>query len=164
MKFPQATALTALFVLSACSPKPAADLPAGENLAVNAPSANATNSAAAQSTIKPASDTNLTARGKVLFTRCRACHTLKQDGRHRVGPNLWNVFGSVAGTKPQFAYSKAMAGSGVVWTPQTLAAYLENPRDFMPENRMSFAGLRKAEDQDAILSYLARETTPRQSE
>lgn len=99
-------------------------------------------------------------RGRVLYTRCKSCHTLEEGGKHRVGPNLWNISGAKAGEKEGFAYSTTMKNSNVVWTDETLASYIENPKKFMPGNRMSFAGLRKPEDQAAVIEYLKAKTTP----
>lgn len=101
------------------------------------------------------------ARGAKLYKRCQTCHTLEDGGRHKVGPNLWAVFGSTAGTREGFAYSSAMSESGVIWNMETLSGYIENPRDYMPGNRMSYAGLRKAEDREAILAFMQRETQPK---
>ncbi len=99
-------------------------------------------------------------RGRVLFKRCKACHTLDEGGRHRVGPNLWAISGAMAGQKDGFTYSAAMRDSGVIWTDENLAAYIANPRKFMPKNRMSFAGLRKPEDQAAVIAYIKEKTSP----
>jgi cytochrome c len=101
------------------------------------------------------------ARGAKLYKRCSTCHTLEKDGRHKVGPNMWDIYGATAGMKEGFAYSKAMKESGVVWTDETLDAYIANPRKYMPGNRMSYVGLRKAEDRAAVLAYIKAETTPK---
>lgn len=97
-------------------------------------------------------------RGAVLFKRCRACHTLADGERHKVGPNLWDVFGRTAGTREGFNYSKAMAASDVVWDDETMAAYIEKPNSYMPGNRMSFVGIRNTDDQAALIAYLREET------
>jgi len=99
-------------------------------------------------------------RGRVLFKRCKTCHTLDEGGRHRVGPNLWAISGAMAGQKDGFTYSVAMRDSGVIWTDENLAAYIANPRKFMPKNRMSFAGLRKPDDQAAVIAYIKEKTSP----
>lgn len=93
--------------------------------------------------------------GERLFRqRCQVCHTVAQGAPHRVGPNLWGVFGARAGTRDGFVYSPAMAESGIVWDADAIAAYLENPRAFIPRNRMAFAGLPDPQDRDAIIAYL----------
>ena len=51
-----------------------------------------------------------------------------------------------------------MAASGVVWSDDTMSAYIEKPSQYMPGNRMSFAGLRKPEDRAALIEYLRAET------
>lgn len=97
-------------------------------------------------------------RGAILYKRCRACHTLGEGERHKVGPNLWNVMGQTAGAREDFNYSAAMSRSAIVWTDETLSAYLEKPSQYIPGNRMSFVGLRKPEDRAAIIEYIRSET------
>ena len=96
--------------------------------------------------------------GGRIFRRCQACHTVEEGGRNMVGPNLNGVFGSEAGAKDGFRYSSAMAESGIVWDTETLDAYLTNPREYIPRNRMSFAGLRDEEDRNDLIAWLAVNT------
>ena len=109
---------------------------------------------------KPVVELTPIQRGAKIYARCRACHTLEQGDRHKVGPNLWAVYGSTAGTKEGFAYSKAMKASGVVWDEATMDAYLTKPAQFMPGNKMTFIGLKKQEDRDAVQAYMKDKTTP----
>jgi len=96
-------------------------------------------------------------RGRKLYKRCVTCHTLEEGGKHKVGPNLYAVFGATAGTKEGFKYSSVMAESGLVWTDENLNGYIENPAKFMPKNKMSFVGVRKPEDRDALFEYMRSE-------
>lgn len=97
-------------------------------------------------------------RGKILYHRCRACHTLGQNEKHKVGPNLYNVFDSTAGSREDFNYSKAMRASEIIWTDETMDAYLQRPRDYIPGNRMSFIGLKHEKDRKDIIAYLKSAT------
>ncbi|WP_409433782.1 c-type cytochrome [Litorimonas sp. RW-G-Af-16] len=125
-------------------------------------SATSTNPATPTAPIQQVAAKEMTSmeRGRIMFKRCQACHTLNEGGKNKVGPNLWNVYGATAGAKDGFAYSKAMAASGVVWTEETMDAYIAKPREFMPGNRMSFVGIKKAEDRAALQEYLRAKTTP----
>jgi len=47
-----------------------------------------------------------------------------------------------------------------VWDDESLSAYIENPRKYLPGGKMAYAGLKKAEDRAALLAYIKAETTP----
>jgi len=96
--------------------------------------------------------------GKKVFNQCRACHAL-EEGQHRVGPSLHGVFGREAGAVESFRrYSDALKESGIVWTEDTIDKYLENPRDFIPGNIMSFPGIKSAEKRADVIAYLKEAT------
>jgi cytochrome c len=90
---------------------------------------------------------------KVFKKYCTACHTV-EAGKNRVGPSLAGIVGRKAGTVPGFSYSDANKNSGVVWDAENLDEYLQNPKKFMPGTKMIFAGIRKAEERKALISYL----------
>lgn len=91
--------------------------------------------------------------GKRLFRQCQACHTL-EPGKNRVGPTLHGVIGRHAGEVPGFNYSKANAGSDIIWTEDVLFEYLENPRDYLPGTSMSFAGFKLPQQRADVIAYL----------
>ncbi len=97
-------------------------------------------------------------RGKRTFKLCQSCHTMTEGGQNLVGPNLYGVFGREIGAVEGFTYSKAVQDSDIVWTPEILAEWLESPRNFLPGNKMSFAGVRKPEDRTAVIAYIMAET------
>lgn len=92
--------------------------------------------------------------GRQLFDgECHRCHSPDAD-RQSYGPPLENVIGRVAGTSPGYAYSKALAGSGIVWTPAALRAWIEDNAGFMPGTKMRHVGIEDRTVQDFILAYL----------
>ncbi len=96
------------------------------------------------------------AQGEKIFKRCQACHVIEGE-QNRVGPHLSGVWGRKAGSVEGFKYSEAMAAKGqegLVWNEETLNGYLENPKGYVPKNKMAFAGLKKPEERTAVIAYL----------
>ncbi|MCJ2181409.1 cytochrome c family protein [Novosphingobium sp. 1949] len=94
------------------------------------------------------------ARGKTLFTRCMACHTVEKGGANRIGPNLSGVVGRKSGTEKGFKYSAAMSKAKLTWTEANLDKWLTKPAALVPGTSMAFAGLPKAEDRQSLIDYL----------
>lgn len=95
--------------------------------------------------------------GEKLFRQCQACHMVGENAKPRVGPPLNDIIGRQAGTYEGFRYSPAMteAGeNGLVWNAETISAYLEKPREYIPGNRMAYPGVREAEDRQNVIAYL----------
>lgn len=97
-------------------------------------------------------------RGRRVFRRCQACHTVNDGGASRSGPNLYGVFGRQAGGIEGFRYSKALREADFEWTPARLDEWLQNPRSFLTGNRMAFSGLRNETDRVAVIAYIMAET------
>lgn len=98
------------------------------------------------------------ARGKRTYKLCQSCHTLAEGGQNLVGPNLYGVFGRQIGSVEGFNYSSAVQDADFVWTPEQLDSWLTSPRDFLPGNKMSFAGVRREEDRLGVIAYIMAET------
>jgi cytochrome c len=103
------------------------------------------------------------ARGERVFQRCIACHSVVAGEDKLPGPNLRTVIGRRAGTLPGFRFSPALteAGAGgLVWTRQTLDAYLAHPSLVIPGTEMGPPGLREAGDRQDVIDFLERRRTP----
>ncbi|MDU8910924.1 cytochrome c family protein [Aestuariicoccus sp. MJ-SS9] len=96
--------------------------------------------------------------GEKVFRKCMACHAVGADAKNKVGPVLNGVVGRAVGSIEDFRYSDALQqlnADGVVWTPEELAAFLEKPRDYAKGTKMAFAGLRKEDERQDVIAYLA---------
>jgi cytochrome c len=94
-------------------------------------------------------------RGEVRFQDCAACHKL-EAGVNNVGPSLHGIFTRKAGELPDFRYSPALKRSGIVWTPETLDAFLTNPQALVPGNRMPYAGMADTGNRADLIAYLLK--------
>jgi cytochrome c len=71
---------------------------------------------------------------------------------------LKGVFGRKAGTVPGYSYSSAMKASGIVWDEAKLKAYLKDPKATVPNNKMTFVGLKKDDEIADLIAYLKKAT------
>lgn len=100
--------------------------------------------------------------GENVFKKCKICHQIGEGAKNQVGPELNGVVGRKAGTAPGFSYSPAMkeAGEkGLVWSDENLHKYSENPKEFVPKNKMAFVGLKQEKDRDDVIAYLKKFST-----
>ena len=104
-----------------------------------------------------APDPELVAAGERLFRRCASCHKVGEGARNTTGPHLNGVMGRRVGAVEDFRYSgifDAYHAEGRVWDEETMSAFLKDPKGWAPGTKMSFRGLAKPEDQEAIVAYL----------
>lgn len=94
------------------------------------------------------------AGGKLFTKTCGGCHSIGEGARGGFGPELNGIIGRPAGTTQDYQYSDAMKNSGVVWTREKLAAYIEDPKSVVSGTRMIFWGISDQEKIENILAYL----------
>lgn len=78
-------------------------------------------------------------RGRAWANTCKSCHDVAahQPSHPQGGPNLQDVYMSLAGTRPlppgreNYPPLVAARDAGVVWTDDNLLQYLRNPKDFL---------------------------------
>jgi cytochrome c len=92
--------------------------------------------------------------GKDTFKQCASCHTPEKGGANKQGPNLYGIVGRDVGKASGFTFSPALVEKGGKWTWELLTAYLHNPREAIPNNKMSFAGIKDEAEMADLLAYM----------
>ena len=107
-------------------------------------------------------DPNLVKEGEKVFKKCKACHRIGLDAKNGTGPHLNNIFGRVAGELRDYKkYSKnikKLGQEGLIWNNETLISFLENPKKYIKGTKMNFKGIKKSDELDALVEYLAAST------
>lgn len=94
-------------------------------------------------------------RGAELFPiRCIECHAITDAADNKVGPSLKGLIGRTSGTLEGYDFSAAMRAAGIVWSEETLKAYLVAPRKVVPGTKMNFNGLKRPGEVEDIVAYL----------
>lgn len=99
-------------------------------------------------------------RGERVFQHCYACHSVGTEEERLTGPSLRCVVGRRAGTLAGFEFSAAMleagARRGLVWTRETLEAFLVGPQRIVAGTTMWIPSLQAAQDRQDLIDYLER--------
>jgi cytochrome c2 len=102
-------------------------------------------------------DPALITAGEGVFRQCKSCHQVGETAVNRSGPQLNGIVGRTIGSIDDFRYSATFStamDAGDIWAIENLSAFLADPRGTMPGTKMSFRGVRDAEDITALIAYL----------
>jgi cytochrome c len=94
------------------------------------------------------------AKGEKLARKCEICHSLKEGGASRAGPELYNIVGRKIASIPGFAYSRALKAGDGKWTYEKLDVWLQNPHEASPSSKMTFAGMPAPQDRADLIAFL----------
>ena len=92
--------------------------------------------------------------GKKVFKKCAACHSIKKDGKNKIGPALWSVMQRKSGELSDYNYSKALINHGKTWSFAELNGFLLKPATWIKGNKMGFAGLKDEKDRSIVILYM----------
>jgi cytochrome c len=96
------------------------------------------------------------AAGEQSFRKCSPCHSVGEDARNKVGPELNGLDGRKSGTAAEYSYSEANKNSGITWSAATFKDYIQNPMAKIPGTKMAFAGIKNETEITNLWAYLAQ--------
>ncbi|MEN9709643.1 MAG: Cytochrome c [Pseudomonadota bacterium] len=138
----------ALFAVQRAA-KPGYDLPAAEESKGGATAAVAT--AEPLPVLLAKADAK---KGENLIKACATCHTFDAAGSVKpTGPNLYGVVNRKIGSTG-YAYSDNMKSHGGNWDYESLNKFITNPKGFVANTKMSYAGEKDAGKRADIIAYL----------
>lgn len=95
------------------------------------------------------------AKGKDVFSKCTSCH--KPTDENGTGPGLNGIVGRAVAAHGGFPYSDAMkahVAQDPRWTDDALFTFLRKPGAYVPGTKMTFVGIKPAEDRINLIAYL----------
>ena len=93
--------------------------------------------------------------GLKVAKKCTTCHTFDQGGANKIGPNLYDIVNRAIAYDDGFGYSSALEEkSAEAWSYENLNGFIAKPKDWAPGTKMSFAGIRKAQDRADLILYM----------
>jgi cytochrome c len=103
-------------------------------------------------------------RGQRVFGACAPCHSLEPN-KNLTGPSLSGVWGRKAGSAESFSrYSPALKSSNIVWSDRTLDEWITDPQHLVPDNQMTFEGIKAPRERADLLAFLREATKPGSSQ
>jgi cytochrome c len=96
-------------------------------------------------------------RGEIAFrAHCIGCHSIACN---RSGPKLQEIFGRKAGSIADFkSYTRALKESGIVWSEESLDAFLRDPGKLVPGSAMAYVvRVERSDERSELIKYLRRQ-------
>jgi cytochrome c len=94
--------------------------------------------------------------GKASFNKCLACHSIGEDAKNKVGPELNGLDGRKSGTAPDYNYSEANKNSGITWNEANFKEYIKDPKAKVPGTKMFFAGIKNENEVNNLWAYVSQ--------
>src|SRR5437763_5478714 len=94
------------------------------------------------------------AAGEQSFRKCSPCHSVGEDARNKVGPQLNGLVGRKSGTAAEYNYSDANKNAGITWDEASFKDYIQNPMAKVPGTKMAFAGIKNDTEIANLWGYL----------
>jgi cytochrome c len=92
--------------------------------------------------------------GEAVYAKCAGCHTNKKEGKSGAGPSFWGLIGRKKGGLADYAgYSEAIKAKGGDWNYADLAAFLHDPKGWLPGTKMA-ANVADPTELADLLAYL----------
>jgi len=94
------------------------------------------------------------AAGEQSFRKCSPCHSVGEDARNKVGPQLNGLDGRKSGTAADYSYSDANKNAAITWNEASFKDYIQNPMAKVPGTKMAFAGIKNEKEICDLWAYL----------
>ena len=94
------------------------------------------------------------AAGENSFKKCLPCHSIGEDAKNKVGPELNGIDGRKSGTADGYNYTEANKNSGITWSEAEFKDYIKDPRAKIKGTKMVFAGIKNETEIANLWAYL----------
>jgi cytochrome c len=76
--------------------------------------------------------------------------------KNKLGPELNGLVGRKVGTAAGYQYSTASKNADFAWDQTSFAAFIADPKEKIPGNKMVFAGIKDQTEVASLWAYLSR--------
>ena len=95
------------------------------------------------------------AAGENSFKKCLPCHSIGEDAKNKVGPELNGIDGRKSGTAEGYNYTEANKNSGITWNEAVFKEYIQDPRAKIKGTKMVFAGIKNEKEANDLWAYVS---------